>query len=91
MTEVTENSEGLMEQKEPIDINLMAVIGFNGKVIDGLILHPDNETIIFPLGSQIVVRNVSTRQDKFLKVHTNYISSLTLSNSGKYLASGKKT
>ena len=78
MTEETENSEGLMEQKEPIDLNLMAVIGFNGRVIDGLILHPDNETIIFPLGSQIVVRNVSKRQDKFLKAHTNYISVLTL-------------
>ena len=68
------------EPKEPIDLNLMAVIGFNGGVIDGLILHPDNETLIFPLGSQIVVRNVLTRQDQFLKGHTNYISSLTLSN-----------
>ena len=43
----------------------MAVIGFNGGVVDGLILHPDNETLIFPLG--IVVRNVLTRQDQFLK------------------------
>ena len=79
------------EPKEPIDLNLMAVIGFNGGVIDGLILHPDNETLIFPLGSQIVIRNVLTRQDQFLKGHTNYISSLTLSKSGRYLASGQKT
>ena len=28
---------------EPKELNLLAVIGFNGKVIDGLILHPDNE------------------------------------------------
>ena len=81
-----ENNEVPVEYKEPVDLNLMAVIGFNGGVVDGLILHPDNETIIFPLGSQIVVRNVLTRQDQFLKGHTNYISALTLSNSGKYLA-----
>ena len=86
-----ENNDIPIEPKEPIDLNLMAVIGFNGGVIDGLILHPDNETLIFPLGSQIVVRNVLTRQDRFLKGHTNYISALTLSNSGKYLASGQKT
>ena len=69
----------------------MAVIGFNGGVIDGLILHPDNETLIFPLGSQIVIRNVLTRQDQFLKGHTNYINSLTLSKNGRYLGSGQKT
>ena len=86
-----ENNDIPLEPKEPIDLNLMAVIGFNGGVIDGLILHPDNETLIFPLGSQIVVRNVLTRQDRFLKGHTNYISALTLSNSGKFLASGQKT
>lgn len=72
-------------------LNLLAVIGFSGNVIDGLILHPDNETIIFPLGSQIVVRNVLSRQDKFLRGHTNDISTMTISSSGKYLASGQKT
>jgi hypothetical protein len=51
-----ENNDIPLEPKEPIDLNLMAVIGFNGGVVDGLILHPDNETLIFPLGSQIVVR-----------------------------------
>lgn len=79
------------ESKEPGYLNLMAVIGFNGAVIDGLILHPDNETLIFPIGNQIIVRNVLTRQDQFLKGHSNYISCMTLSNSGRYLASGQKT
>jgi len=71
--------------KEPSYLNLMALIGFNEVVIDGLILHPDNETIIFPIGNQIIVLNVLTRQDQFLKGHSNYISSMTLSNSGCYL------
>lgn len=56
------------EDKRDNALNLLAVIGFNGTIIDGLILHPDNETLIFPLGSQIVVRNVLTRQDRFLRV-----------------------
>ena len=72
-------------------LNLQAVIGFNGGVIDGLILHPDNETLIFPIGSQIIVRNVLTRQDKFLKGHTNDISAMAISPSGKYLATGQKS
>ena len=81
----------LESPKDPGYLNLMAVIGFNGGVIDGLILHPDNETLIFPIGNQIIVRNVLTRQDQFLKGHSNYVSSMTLSGSGRYLASGQKT
>lgn len=80
-----------MEVPEISELNLLSVIGFSGQIIDGLILHPDNETLIFPIGSQIVIRNVLTRQDHFLKGHNNDISTLCLSASGKYLASGQKT
>ena len=83
------NEQDDMQKTE--ELNLMAVIGFNGSVVDGLILHPDNETLIFPCGSQVIVRNVITRQDQFLKGHTNYVSALAISKSGKYLASGQKT
>ena len=55
------------ESNEPKYLNLQAIIGFNGSVVDGLILHPDNETLIFPIGNQIIVRNVLKRQDQFLK------------------------
>lgn len=50
------------------DLNILAVIGFNGAIIDGLILHPDNEHIIYPLGSQIIIRNILTRDQRFLRV-----------------------
>ena len=66
------NSNQYSDSQETLPLNLLAVIGFNGTVIDGLILHPDNETLIFPIGSQIVVRNVLTRQDRFLKVKKKY-------------------
>jgi hypothetical protein len=49
-------------------LNILAVIGFNGSIIDSLILHPDNEHIIFPVGNQIIIRNVLTREQRFLKV-----------------------
>ena len=58
-------------EDQQTNLNLLAVIGYSGQVLDGIILHPDNETLIFPIGSQVVVRNVLTRQDKFLKVKTN--------------------
>ena len=84
--------EDEIEQKPEVkQLNLMAIIGFSGKVPDGLILHPDNETLIFPIGSQIIIRNVLSRQDSFLRGHDNDISTMALSKSGKYLASGQRT
>ncbi|MCQ2818601.1 MAG: WD40 repeat domain-containing protein, partial [archaeon] len=80
-----------METPIEAELNLLSVIGYSGQVVDGLILHPDNETLIFPIGSQIVVRNVLSRQDHFLKGHNNDVSVLCLSPSGKYLATGQKT
>ena len=38
-------------------LELQAVIGFKGTVPGGLVLHPDNEHLIFPLGCTVVVRS----------------------------------
>lgn len=73
------------------DLDLSAVIGFQGKVNSGLQLHPDNEHIIFPLGTTIVVRHIISRTQKFLRGHDNDISVITVSNTGKYIASGQRT
>ena len=59
-----------------------------GKVNSGLVLHPDNEHIIFPLGTTIVVRHIISRKQNFLRGHDNNISVITVSNTGKYIASG---
>ena len=72
-------------------LDILAVIGFKGSTLDGLILHPDNEHLIFPLGNQIVVRNILTREQKYLRGHDNDISVISVSKSGKYLATGQKT
>ena len=85
------------------ELEISAVIGYKGiyfqkvnliqigNVHNGLILHPDNEHIIFPLGSTIILRNIIARTQSFLRGHDNQISFVTVSPSGKYIASGQKT
>ncbi|MFO0131364.1 MAG: hypothetical protein ACK52J_02115 [bacterium] len=73
------------------ELEIQAVIGFRGDVKSGLILHPDNQHLIFSLGSTIVVRNVLNRSQDFLRGHDNDISVIKVSPSGRYIASGQKT
>ena len=37
---------------------LESVIGFDGKVTGGLVLHPDGRTLIYPLGATVVVKEL---------------------------------
>jgi cilia- and flagella-associated protein 52 len=57
---------------EPLE--LASVIGFAGSVPNGLIGHPDGETVIYPLGSTIVLRskNKSEKQE-FLRGHSHEV------------------
>jgi len=73
------------------ELELSAVIGFKGTVPSGLILHPDNEHLIFPLGCTVVVRNLMQKTQSFLQGHDNQVNCITVSPSGRYLASGQKT
>lgn len=59
-------------------------------------LHPDNEHIIYPLGSTVVVRHILTRTQTFLRGHQHRIScidsndlAIKISKDGKYLASAE--
>lgn len=80
-----------MDEKETANLELQGVIGFNGNVRNGLLLHPGDEHIIFPLGSTIVVRHLTQMTQTFLQRdgHDQSVSCLALSSSGKYLASGQ--
>jgi WD40 repeat protein len=73
------------------ELELSAVIGFKGTVASGLILHPDDEHLIFPLGCTIVVRNLIQKTQSFLQGHDNQVNCITVSPSGQLLASGQKT
>lgn len=53
---------------------LQSVIGFGGAVENGLIAHPDGRTIIYPLGSTIVLRDkFDSRAQEFLQGHSDKV------------------
>jgi hypothetical protein len=59
---------------------LQSVIGFGGSIENGLIAHPDGRTIIYPLGSTIVLRDkFDSRAQEFLQGHSDKVSSQTSS------------
>ncbi len=60
----------------------------------GLILHGDDQHLIFPLGSTVVVKNIVANTLRFLQDDSHEaaaISCMALSPSGKYLAAGQLT
>jgi len=73
------------------ELELQAVIGFKGTVPSGLILHPDQEHLIFPLGCTVVLRNLLRKTQAFLQGHDNQVNCICVSKSGRLMASGQKT
>ena len=71
---------------------LESVIGFEGKVNGGLVLHPNGKTMIYPLGATIVIKELGDAfSQSFLQGHSDEVSCLSLSSDGRYLASGQIT
>jgi len=81
----------MAEGEDIPQLELMSTIGFNGNVNSGLIIHPDREHMIYPLGCNIIIRNLNTNTQEFLTGHKNNISCIAVSKSGKYIASGQVT
>ncbi|XP_062852619.1 cilia- and flagella-associated protein 52 [Trichomycterus rosablanca] len=79
------------EVQEVPQLQLQAVIGFNGHVYSGLQVHPDREHLIYPLGCTLIIKNLKDGKQEFLHGHTNNISCLSVSKSGRYIASGQVT
>jgi len=53
---------------------LQSVIGFGGGIENGLIAHPDGRTLIYPLGSTIVLRDkFDSRAQEFLQGHSDKV------------------
>ena len=46
--------------------------------------------VVYPLGSQIILKNVATNQQTFLEGHSSDVSCLTVSKDGASLASGQR-
>jgi cilia- and flagella-associated protein 52 len=72
-------------------LELETAIGFEGKINNGLKIHPDKMHMIYAIGCNIVIENLHTRHQEFLIGHNNNISCIAVSNNGKYIASGQIT
>ncbi|XP_046352426.2 cilia- and flagella-associated protein 52-like [Haliotis rufescens] len=84
-----------MANLEGIDLmQLDRIIGFNGAVTNGLKVHPDRQNLIYPLGCNIIIEEIAKEgygSQTILSKHTDYVSCLAISPSGRYLASGQVT
>jgi len=72
-------------------LELVSTIGFNGFVNNGIIVHPDREHMLYPIGCNLVIRNINKGTQEFLSGHENNISCVAISKSGKYVATGQVT
>lgn len=55
----------------------------------GLKVHPDGSHIIYPFGTKVAIQNMETKTYRYLEGHNNVISSVAVSRTGKYIASGQ--
>lgn len=73
-------------------LELESVLGYSGKVPNGLISHPDGVHLLYPLGACIVIREIGNpKSSEFLYGHNDKISCLAVSGTGRYIASGQVT
>uniref|UniRef100_A0A8C2X6V7 Cilia- and flagella-associated protein 52 n=1 Tax=Cyclopterus lumpus TaxID=8103 RepID=A0A8C2X6V7_CYCLU len=80
-----------LETQTMPQLELEAVIGFNGHVCAGLTVHPDREHLIYPLGCSVILKRIKDDKQEFLHGHTNNVSCVSVSKSGSYIASGQVT
>ncbi|XP_018331120.1 cilia- and flagella-associated protein 52 [Agrilus planipennis] len=70
-------------------LEVVSIIGFDGSIVQGVKVHPDGKHIIYPVGNKVVIIDLDTKKQHSLSGHTNIISAINLSPSGKYIASGQ--
>lgn len=75
--------------KECQQLQPRAIFGINGKVENGVRQHPITQAAIFPLGNKIAIADFKKNTQEFVAGHTNSISCLDVSKSGKHIASGQ--
>lgn len=62
-----------------------------GAIVGGLTFHPDKEHVIYTLGCKVIIKHLVTNKQSFLSGHSNNVSCLNCSTSGRFLASGQIT
>jgi WD40 repeat protein len=73
-------------------LELEHVIGYTGSYVHSLVVHPRNkELILFPIGAVLVISDIKdTHNQEFLRRHDEAITTLSVSTSGKYIATAQK-
>lgn len=69
----------------------LCFVPWAGHVASGLICHPDNKHLLYPLGCTVVIQDLASKKQTFLHGHTNNVSCVVVSRSGNYVASGQVT
>jgi WD40 repeat protein len=79
--DIKKDDEGIME--------LEHAIGYSGKIVNSVYLHPNGRDFLYIAGGCIVVCNIDDpHQQTFLRAHDDQITALSISHNGKLLASG---
>ncbi|KAL1452807.1 hypothetical protein WDU94_007002 [Cyamophila willieti] len=86
---VADTTEEDIREIEIKDLKLLRIVGFDGTTPGGLRLHPDGIHVIYSLGIKLIVVNWNNGTQRFLEGHTNNVTSIDVSRSGKYVASGQ--
>ncbi|ESL11658.1 hypothetical protein TRSC58_00587 [Trypanosoma rangeli SC58] len=80
------------EYEKTARLTLESVIGFGGRIPISIIAHPDSEHLVYALGACIVIQKIDDRSaSSFLYGHNDKISCITVSSSGRLIASGQVT
>ncbi|CAH1965474.1 unnamed protein product [Acanthoscelides obtectus] len=77
------------EEADVQDLKIKNIIGFDGSTNNSLKVHPNGKHIIYPIGNKVAIQEWATKKQIFLSGHTNIISSIAVSKTGKYIASGQ--
>ncbi len=71
-------------------LQMKSCVGFSGDVLDALKYSSDGRFAIYPVGSYIAIKNLSTDRLSFLDGHTDNVTCVAMSHDGNILATGQK-
>lgn len=80
-------------QEKPVDasMELEHAIGFAGNLRNCLQFHPNGRDIVYAAGGCVVVADLSDPHNQvFLRGHDDFITTISVSPSGRYIASGNR-
>mmetsp|Transcript_9656 Transcript_9656/g.18846 ORF Transcript_9656/g.18846 Transcript_9656/m.18846 type:complete len:608 (-) Transcript_9656:5793-7616(-) len=72
------------------DVELEHAIGFSGAYSRALWLHPDGQHCIYITGACIVVTELQSHTQSFMRGHDDFVTCLALSPSGRLIATGQR-